>query len=359
LKTYNKIKFILWALIVPLIAIELCFHFSQRGILSETNVDIFDQKVKLFRSVDKVDAIFIGSSEVLWGIDPQAFNEAAGGNYTSFNWGLNGMVSSRYLRLLPYLDQYVGLTSKAKHVFIGINFREDSQPLPTKGEDCETMGDLEKPVFFSPFAVDTNLKPNVCKQSLRQQLIAPFEKALAVVRYRSELREILFHGVKIPTLDSLNLTTAGFHYRLPLKDDEKELNLTEEWFKDPKNKAKLSTKVQDLISAEGTYTKLLEYFKNKGVQVTFFVDGTNPRQLKFWDAEENFASDSKVIAEWANSNGASLIDLGILNHFDPLADFADRRHLSSRGAKKFSSQIAEVFSRQKSLASESKSNNGI
>ncbi len=359
MKTYNKIRFILWALIIPLVAIELCFQYSHRGILSDTNVDIFDQKIRLFRSIEKVDAIFIGSSEVLWGVDPQAFNESTGGSYTSFNWGLNGMVSSRYLRLLPYLDEYVGLTSKAKHVFIGINFREDSKPLPPKDEDCDALGDLEKPVYFSPFAVETNLKHEVCKQSVRQQLISPFEKALAIVRYRSELREILFHGIKRATLDSLNLTTSGFHYRLPLKDDEKELKLTEEWFKDAKNKTKLSTKVQDLISPEGTYSKLLQYFKSKGVQVTFFVDGTNPRQLKFWDAEENFASDSKIIAEWASSNGASLIDLGILNHYDPLADFADRRHLSSSGAKKFSSEIAVIFTRQNSLASEGKSNNGI
>lgn len=335
--------FILIFIIVPTFFIESNLKSALFKKVKYTNVNEFDAKIDLY-SLNEWNALFIGSSEVHWGISPTQFEKALDNEQTkSFNFGLNGMTIDRYFRIFPYLNKTIFNRKQIKTIFIGLNLTEP-RTLNEGKLDCNRLGSFEKPIYLSSFAKDSNLYYDLCDLKWTAQMLEPIEKFSHIFRYRQSIREYIFRRQKNTDISKLHLTEKGFHYRKSLKDDTNELELTKKWFSDIRNyRDDSGYNINEILKPDGLLSKFIQKIQKFNIKVVLFNNPTNPKLIKLSNGHLNFSKNYKKISEWAKQNNTVFLDVKEVREFDSLKDFADRRHLSETGAKKFSLLLGKMY----------------
>lgn len=323
--------------------------FSRHGLfhfMSYYNYDAIDWQMQDFKK-GSINTVFIGSSEVRYGFDPETFNQTFTGKIQSFNLGIDGMNLSYYRLLLPYLP-LATVQPGIRYAIIGMNVAEDVRLYPTAeqgGIDCDTeAGSLQKGVFTSDFAIDSKLI-NVChttKSTLKNLKMALLSASYAL-EHKKTLRSFILHPWhKKLTREQLNQTNLGFHVRPPAESQASLDNEFADWWK---NEGASSTSLDSNLFSEsladgGLYMWYVRFFREHKIIPIFVSLPTNPRMLTLLERTNIYQERSAQLKKWALKNNVIYIDLGLKTDYDPVKDFADRRHLSHFGAEKFSKELA-------------------
>lgn len=326
--------------------------FSRHGLFSFVsyfNYDAIDWQMESLAAEDKVDVVFLGSSEVRYGLNPEDFDSTvahSGHAVSSFNLGIDGMNLTFYRILLPYL--YPRFANKGvRYAVIGMNLSEDVTTLPDwpRSLDCaNSLGILQMGVFTSPFGIDTGLA-RTCQAGFSTRVVDDFIFwPVRSLRQRKALRKFLLQpGERRMSRAALKVTERGFHVRPHTESGPALDGEFSKWWQD---EGRLAAPLDKnlwtaALSRDGVYWSLADFLKRQGVMPIFVSLPTNPRMIDMLKRRETYAERSRSFALWASDQGVEFVDLGIKDDYDPIMDFADRRHLSHVGAKKFSTELAQ------------------
>jgi hypothetical protein len=330
-------------IVLPFCIFELWLKSQLFQQISYTKSKAMDNTIKDLAKTSVNDVYFFGDSEVRWGVNPFYFDEKSkqnGLNIQSFNFGIDGFSSGLNLSMTQKIgiDDFKGI----KVALIGVQLIEYNRPFNSE-EDIRRLvgnGALQRPIFLSSYGVDKQLYYwTESKKNLLNYF--PFYS----FKYRSSVKE-LFVSYPKPTV-STTYSLRGYepHISIAANQDnfnsDKE-NKSKEKQEEPENFQPLDEKLWQETLAEGKYfDNYANFFLANNVLPVFFALPTNPWLIDFKERRINYRQNSKALQNWADQNGLVFIDGGILDNFSATEDFADFRHLSARGADKFSDILAK------------------
>ena len=315
--------------------------------VSYTNSPAFDAKLRAL-SAGSWNIVATGSSEVRWGISPDdldaGFAERPGGPAAhSFNAGLDGF-SPGLMYMLLKNSKIIPQGSGTKVLLIGVNFAEPVS-VGHLSYTPGACGDMQKPIFESAFGGDNGL--NIfCKESNPLSPVALIER-IPLFRYRKAIRDLLTgqETARPDTRDHPN----GFHAHAPASSEGNyysvfEADLPRMRQSEPERFTALDPgNWQESVSEGGMFESYRLLAKERGWLPVFFVLPTNPVFYRAFGREQSLAENIALIRQWSEQTGTVFIDLGIKEDYDPLNDFADFRHLSESGAKKYSRELGRAL----------------
>jgi hypothetical protein len=333
-----------------LLSLEIFARTKLFNFVSYYNYDAIDWQMTDFKAMQKVDTVFIGSSEVRYGLDPEKFDAELGG--TSFNLGIDGLNLSYYRLLLPYL-KLEERSHPIRYAVIGLNVTEDVVFYPVAsagGFDCKHQaGVLQRGLFTSAFGTDSGLS-KVCKtdKKIFDQASASLESISHAILYRKPLRTFLLNpSQRKRTREQLDQTDRGFHVRPPqASQDLLDAEFEQWWQTEGKNSSKLSDdSFNESIAPGGVYATYIAFFREQNIVPIFVSLPTNPKMIQLLNRIETYRERSLALKTWFTEQGVEYVDLGLKFDYDPVRDFADRRHLSRYGAQKFSTELGAALKR--------------
>lgn len=297
--------------------------------------------------------LFVGDSEVRWGINPEQFDRGmaeGGANYRSFNHAFDGFGASWWTVLLPRILESPTLAD-VKIVAVGVQMIEAHHLLTPDGAHC---GALQKPVLTSPFGIDNGLE-SLCQKrawdsQLGRQLFAP----LWTVRYASTVRTLVMPEVfsVTPKLQFNSRKAAeplrGFQAHRSINQDEKEAIAEFGRWKAQFNPARDFKPLppqawEQMVAKGGFFDELNNIVMGSGRRLAIFALPTNPLVIDTFNRRSDYSRNSKLLSQWADSKSVPFVDLGIQDLPDAALYFSDMRHLSGDGAANFSAQLGKAF----------------
>ncbi|MGB3298799.1 MAG: hypothetical protein WBA76_11060 [Phormidesmis sp.] len=347
-------------LALPLLLLELWTNHSLFDYVSYTNSRNMDPQIKYFEARHDWEYVAIGSSETKWGIAPAQIEAAFAENGIQthgFNLGFDGFSENYYKIVLPRLSLPARLP-QMKIVLIGINLIEELKPLADsfdQGFSCDGL--LQRTVLTSAFAKDYGLYYLCNTQKWPAPLVEAFENISGIVRYRQALRTLMlgqnsddFVGI---ASNGLTQYPDGFYAHKPIRDNQKESDIDHQNFL---NKSKESPEMflpmpaifwPKLLAPQGFFDQWTGYFKEYDILPIFFALPTNPVMIDAQNRRADYLRNSQLMKDWAAKRSSVLfVDLGIRDSYDPTGDFADYRHLSEAGARKFSHELGMALAQK-------------
>lgn len=348
--------FLIVFLLLPLTISEIWLRDNLWKYASYTNSAAIDQQLLEWNSRPTWDIVFIGDSEVRWGINPIAFESGllAQGKQglSAFNHGFDGFGGSWWSVLLPKVLRSAPNTHSVKYVAIGVQmagheaFWSDTSHTYLSG-NC---GDLQRPVLTSSFGIDLSLD-EICRPGvgLLDKFVNEIVSPLWLIRYRSAIKSIILPG----TSDRLTFNSAkngegfrGFEPHAPIAANlgnfESEFYRWRKQFEGhPEALAPLLPEVWDrMVGYGGYFDRMSDLVRSRGAEPIFFALPTNPLVIDYLHRRQDYLRNSDLLLNWAKNRGIIAIDLGIQDRKDADIYFSDMRHLSEIGAADFSSKLA-------------------
>lgn len=297
--------------------------------------------------------LFVGDSEVRWGVDPENFDRgmAEGGTASrSFNHAFDGFGASWWTVLLPRVLQSPALAD-VKTVAIGVQMTEAHRVLTPTREHC---GALQRPVLTSAFGIDNGLD-GLCQSrtwdsQLGRQMFAP----LWSVRYASAVRTLLMpEAVSVTPKLQFNSRKAGdpvrgFQPHRSIAQDEKdayaEFDRWKAQFNPERDFKPLPPHAwEQMVAAGGFFDEVNSTVTRSGRRLVLFALPTNPWVIDTFQRRDDYVRNSRLLTQWAANTGVVFIDLGIQDRPDAALFFSDMRHLSGQGAADFSFRLGRAF----------------
>ena len=355
-KNQKKISIAIFALsMLSILALEIFSRTSLFDYVLYTNSSHIDFQMDNLQARTDWSILAIGSSEVRYGFDPIAFEDELrkSGSHSGpvFNLGIDGFNLGVYRHLLPYLGFQEEPLKNVEVVLIGVNLTEMAHLAPLTadaGFNCETsIGILQRALFTSSFISDRGGKKICTKSHWLDPVEDYFGKFFYFVRYRRPLRHLIMGNEDVIKSDELRQTDRGFHYRDGMTEEKHyfEFKRYANDIKDtPADKLALNeTRWRKSFKPGQIYDKWMEFFIERDIEPIFFALPTNPEMTRMLNRIESYEPNSEYFANWAESRDVVFIDLGQKMDYHRLQDFADRRHLSKRGANKFSRELARAI----------------
>jgi hypothetical protein len=321
--------------------------------VSYSNSESIDWQVRSRDRSPGWSAIFVGDSEVRWGIDPAAIDAAfAQGSVPmkSFNHAFDGFGASWWPRLLPPLLREPALRD-VDTVVVGVQLIDMHRTVRESGMDC---GALQRPVLTSPFAVDLGVDGLCRTRSWDAELGRKLFGGLWTVRYASSVRSLLLpssvfssSGLQMNSR-SLREPDRGFQAHRTLAQDgqiyDAELRHWKAQFVPARDFVPLPAGAwARLVAPGGFFDDLLAPVRGSGRKLALFALPTNPEVIDTFGRRADYAENSRLLAQWAAMHGVAYVDLGINDRPDADTFFSDMRHLSGVGAGMYSEQLANAL----------------
>ncbi len=323
---------------------------------SYSNSDSIDQQLKEWKGRQKWDVVFIGDSEVRWGVNPIAFEEGVVSqgrqHISAFNHGFDGFGGSWWSVILPKIFKNRFDSKSIQYIAIGVQmigndtFWEEMASL----EMSKNCGALQHPVLTSSFGIDFGLDEFCNSKSGKiDQIFNKFDFNLWFLRYRSAIKSIFLDETgKMLRFNSAKSGNGfrGFEPHNPIKNNLESFNSDfARWKKQfdgqPHSLSPLPLKIwEDMVNYGGYFDRMTDLVRSLGAEPIFFALPTNPLVIDYFHRRSDYIRNSDLLAKWAKSRGVIEINLGILDRQDPEYYFSDMRHLSYYGAEDFSKRLA-------------------
>ncbi|MEM9572645.1 MAG: hypothetical protein AAF996_14355 [Pseudomonadota bacterium] len=358
-----------WSYILPAIlaviffgGIELFARIALFDLVSYTNSSKLDSSwasAKL--QSDEIEVFAIGSSEILYGLDPAIFDEigtARDCDAKTFNFGIEGFGPTHFEIVLENVRYDESLPS-AKIALIGINMfeRHDSIPISLEsGFNCDSMaGDLQRSVFTSGFGRDTGLSalcPHTKNGSVFGWLEGQLSEFSLAYRHRQAMRSLILYGDahhQDPSRKDVQkrVRENGFYYSAGMTNETLAFHM-DRWKNNFSQIAYWQEDVQldtweDYVAHGGIFDRIARQVEAQNLLPVFVANPSNPVMITDTNRESFYTSNAQLMMEWTESRGYVFLDAGILGSFDPKSDFEDHRHVSGEGARKVSRMLADQF----------------
>lgn len=324
--------------------------------VSYSNSESIDAQLRSRDGEGPWDIIFVGDSEVRWGIDPVAIDEGfreGGRAVRSFNHAFDGFGASWWPRLLPPLLAEPSLAG-VKTVVVGVQLVDLHRTVDASGLAC---GALQRPVLTSPFAIDLGVD-GLCRTrswdaALGRRIFSP----LWTVRYSSSVRNVVLPASVFAPPAGLQFNSRkleapyrGFQAHRTIAQDQAiydaEFRQWKAQFDPQKDFRPLPAGAWNaLVAPGGFFDQLRASVEGSGRKLALFALPTNPVVIDTFNRREDYASNSRLLAGWAAAHGVPYVDGGINDRPDAAEFFSDMRHLSGTGARAYSRQLGQALAR--------------
>lgn len=323
--------------------------------VSYSNSESIDRQLFSQNSEGPWDLIFVGDSEVRWGVDPRAVDAAfsiEGVQIKSFNQAFDGFGASWWPALLPGLLNQPSL-SDVQTVVLGVQLIDLHHVVKAGTNGC---GALQRPVLTSPFAIDRGWDELCRTRTWDAELGRRLFDYLWTVRYAPSVRSLVLPaGMSQSKKLAINSRSDGAPYRgfQPHRSKEQDLDSYEDEFNrwrdqyDPaRDFAPLPKGAWDKLTAnDGFFDQLLTQVQTKKRRLVLFAVPTNPVVIDTFRRRDDYMANSTRLSSWAADRGVVFIDLGINDQRDANRFFSDMRHLSGFGARVFSDELGRALAK--------------
>lgn len=354
---YTRALVIVAGILVPLALGEWYVRSSLFDKVSYTNSISLDSQLESIRSGGDWNTLFIGSSEVRWGISPADFDRAANEVFAeeqsavrSFNFGIDGFSPGLAYRVLEQLPVKT-LFPELSVVIVGVNLAETNY-ISDSGYQPGACGALQKPVLTSAFGRDYDLT-NICTEdSFGARVSAVFEHS-GVMRHRQSLRDALLGRSTADFIpmqsNGLPHQPDGFQPHLSLA--ESRANFQSSWDRVllekeeyPERFAPLAADVwEGIVNDHQFFDRWVALGEQVGVKVVFFALPTSPMFYEAYERRDNYTHNSALLRDWSKATGGHFLDLGIQDQLDVEHHYSDHRHLSQYGAPEYSARLGHAY----------------
>ncbi len=347
--------------VIPFVVVEGLVRTRLYDHTLYTNSDALDRGVSDFAARDARTwrVLLLGDSEVRWGVDPRPLEEELSkqaGNVATMNFGIDGFSSG----WMAWMSQAMRLRERMPElrvVAFGVQLIENHQLVEDQNvcNALEAEGGFQSAVFRSSFARDWGLTRH-CLEGFDPVgwVVRRVEDAAAVVRYRSDVRALVFgRSAGAPTRFGLQSTALAVsfngyqpHFSIPSNPSFEEdfQRAKDEIADEPHRGQPLAPDAWDaLLAPRGYFDVLREPYQEEGIVVVFFALPTNPILIDEKNRRQTYALNSQRLAAYAERTGVVYFDLGVKDAYDAQMDFSDHRHLSDLGAAKFGRELGAVM----------------
>ncbi len=339
--------------LILLVFIETLLRLDLFKRVSYSNSLSVDQQLAQLQNSESWDLIFIGDSEVHWGVVPKVIDNVLNQNgvqIKSFNMAMDGFGASWWSILLPKLLKNPSLAG-SKYVVLGVQLTDKLEFFDAKSK--VSCGALQKPILISPFGIDHDLD-SICKSGKIDKFKSLISHPLWMTRYSSSVRSYILPEFMVSSsIIAFNSrksgpTENGFE---PHKSIREESATYEDEFKrwkaqyDPKRDfVPLNPQAwQNMASNGGYFDKLNQLVLSHNKKLILFALPTNPVTIDVFNRRDDYNKNSRLLKQWAYENHVGYIDLGIQDVVNPEDYFSDMRHLSEFGAEQFSKELASFL----------------
>jgi len=347
----------LFLLVLPLLALEWFVNNRLFDSVSYTNSISLDRQIAALDNRSDWKIVFIGSSEVRWGISPLDFDkgvlEASQGSLKpmpAFNFGIDGFSPGLLFRVLE-LGDFRSYFPEAEVIMVGINLAEQNF-IADRGYQPGACGAMQRPVLTSSFGKDWQVDSICTSPEKMVRFASPFEW-LGIFRYRSSLREYLLRKQDedfIPMQSNgLEHTLRGYQPHRSIDEARRNFELSwdrrlEEKRLHPERFAPLDEEIWPrMINDHRFFSRWVELGEELGVRIVFFALPTSPLFFRLYDRRKDYARNSKLLRAWAEAAETKFLDLGIQDQLDVEHHYSDHRHLSQYGAPDYSYRLGAAW----------------
>jgi hypothetical protein len=348
---------------LALIACLLVFAVGELGLrhilfkrVSYSNSESIDTQLHARNAEADWNLLFVGDSEVRWGINPEEIDAAfrtAGVRARTFNHAFDGFGASWWPQLLPPLLDHPSL-EKVDIVLLGVQLIDVHRLMRESGEDC---GALQKPVLTSPFAVDLGVDALCRNRSWDAELGRNLCPVCWTVRYPSAVRSLLLpefmQGVKRISFNSRQEgePVRGYAPHRTIAQDRESYNAEFERWKaqwvPERDLVPLPPQAWPSLTApNGFFDELHQTVLLKGRRLVLFAVPTNPTVIDTFNRRADYKRNSLLLQEWAAKHNVVFIDMGIQDVANSETYFSDMRHLSSIGSRQYSRQLGQLLAQR-------------
>ena len=323
-------------------------------IASYSNSESIDAMVGMRDLSDDWTTIFVGDSEVHWGINPVVVDEefAKRGMKThSINHAFDGFGPSWWLNILPGLLESDSLRN-VDTVVVGVQMIDAHQRLRSGEVQC---GALQRPVLTSPLGKDLGVDA-LCggSETWDAALGKDLFDWLWIVRYSSAVRSMILPSSFTPS-DQLTFNSAkvgepinGFEAHRSISDDKAAyLSEFERWkaqYDPAQDFRPLPEEIWISLTAKGGFfDELQQVVEAGGARLVLFALPTNPTVIDTFNRRDNYHRHSALLHAWAMDRGVTFIDMGIRDDVPIDEEYSDARHLSGLGANVYSRQLGAAM----------------
>jgi len=299
--------------------------------------------------------IFVGDSEVRWGVDPAQIDAGfrdVEASTLSFNHAFDGFGASWWTVLLPKVMRAPSL-SGVETVVLGVQLTDSHRLLTDTGGEC---GSLQRPVLTSPFAVDIGADSLCRSRGWDAELGRELFGGLWAVRYAPSVRslllpEFLFQDNHLPyNSRKAGLARRGFQGHRAIAQDlneyEAEFARWKSQYVPDRDFKPLSPEIWDgMVATGGFFDELNEIVARSGRRLALFALPTNPAVIDTFQRRGDYERNTNLLAQWARRNHVTYVDLGLQDRSDWTKYFSDMRHLSAVGAENFSRKLGQALGR--------------
>ena len=336
-----------------LLAAELWLRGHLFRHVSYTNSESIDAQLQARDSGGPWKIMFVGDSEVRWGIDPEQVDAGfrdVGAETLSFNHAFDGFGASWWPVLLPRILQAPAL-QEVETVVIGVQLTDALSVMQATAGQC---GSLQRPVLTSPWATDLGLDGMCRTRTWDAQLGRDVFGMLWTVRYAPAVRSLMLpHAIFRGQRLQFNSRQAepprrGFQaHRTIAQDraafDDEFARWKRQW--DPQRDFQPLPPEHwlKLVAQDGFFDRLQEVVGASGKRLALYALPTNPLVIDTFHRRADYTRNSALLAQWAARHKVAYVDLGLQDRADADSYFSDMRHLSGVGARDYSRRLGQAL----------------
>jgi len=321
--------------------------------VSYTNSESIDAQLQARDGGGPWKTIFVGDSEVRWGIDPEQIDAGfrdAGVSTLSFNHAFDGFGASWWPALLPKLLKAPAL-QPAETIVVGVQLTDALRVL---GPDSGQCGSLQRPVLTSSWAMDVGIDDFCRTRSWDAQLGRDAFGFLWTVRHAPAVRSLVLPDAIFRQSQlrfnsrKADLPRRGFQAHRTIADDQAifddEFRRWKAQYQPERDFKPLAPEVWPGLVADGAFfDQLQRAVAGSGKRLALFALPTNPLLIDTFQRRGDYARNSALLAQWAAHRNVVYVDLGLQDRADAGRFFSDMRHLSGVGAGEYSRQLGRAL----------------
>lgn len=322
---------------------------------SYSNSEAIDAQLRDRDAGARWKVIFIGDSEVRWGVDPAQVDAGfrdVNATTLSFNHAFDGFGASWWTVLLPKVLQAPALGG-VETVVVGVQLTDAHRVLTSTGDEC---GSLQRPVLTSPYALDIGADLLCRSRAWDANLGKAVFGGLWTVRYAPSVRSLLLpkavfgHDQLAFNSRKAGPPRRGFqaHRTIAqdLKEYEAEFGRWKAQYVPERDFKPLPPEVwEQMVGPYGFFDQLNEIVTRSGRRLALFALPTNPAVIDTFGRRQDYVRNTKLLAQWAARNHVAYFDPGLQDRPDASEYFSDMRHLSGPGALDFSRKLGQALGR--------------
>jgi hypothetical protein len=332
---------------------EAWLHRNLFRHVSYSNSESIDAQLRDRDAGGPWKMIFVGDSEVRWGIDPEQIDAGfrdAGQEMLSFNHAFDGFGASWWPALLPRLLTAPSLQS-VETVVVGVQLVDNLRVMRATGEDC---GALQRPVLTSAFAVDIGAEEMCSTRAWDARLGKDLFGFLWTVHYAPAVRSLVLPDALFK-YDQLRFNSRkaapprrGFQAHRAIADDEQvfasEFARWKAQYQPERDFGPLEPQAWPaLVHTGGFFDQLRQVVEGSGKRLALYALPTNPLVIDTFRRRGDYQRNSALLAQWAAQRRIVYVDLGLQDRPDATRFFSDMRHLSGAGAAEYSRLLGSAL----------------